>query len=473
VLDAKNPLEGYATGEYFEIDDLFGFITDENNDMEKHELLALSFIDTVEPLTKMGIDPVQDISPVKIPQLTEFSPNEFSSSEFSFNEFSIPTAPELPWGLDRIDQNDLPLNHHYNPPRRGKGAYVYVLDTGVRKTHKEFGGRVQYGFSYYGKNANDKHGHGTHVMSTVLGKTVGVSNQARGVGVKVLDDNGGGHSGSVIKGIEWAVKDIKKKKRCGLLSMSLGGGVDKAINAAVNAASRAGIRVIVAAGNSNKDACNYSPASADGQYVVTVGASDKHDKMSRFSNHGNCTDIFAPGSSIIGAGITSDNSYNSKSGTSMACPHVAGAFAMFDVCNMDQKIEHLGNTGKLTGLTPTSPNLLLEIANITVVTIYPTPFPSIYPTHYPTLFPTTTSPTPKKPTSTTTMFRRRNQQADQEADQKANLKEEEITRCCCDENKLCVHPYTPAIISIAVNMFLMCIMLCLCSVGGATRNMGE
>jgi hypothetical protein len=222
-------------------------------------------------------------------------------------------------------------------------------------------------------------------MSTVLGQTVGVSNRARGVAVKVLDDNGGGSSVSVVKGIEWAVKHIKDKKRCGIISMSLGGGRADALNKAVEAAAKAGVRVVVAAGNSNNDACQYSPASASN--VTTVGSTTKRDEVSSFSNWGTCVDIFAPGSSILGASHLSDTKYTFKSGTSMACPHVAGALAMYDICFTDMQAHHLGNEGKLHDVPEGSPNLLLEVENLTVTTSYPTSYP-VTPTKYPTPYPT-------------------------------------------------------------------------------------
>jgi subtilisin family serine protease len=361
-----------TNGEHFHIGDLSGYIADIDSATQVNQIRGLGYIDDI--VTDKRVHIYDDY--------TDYTSGEYDSDYTGDDDNYISISRKndddnhYQWGLDRIDQANLPLDKEYGPSHHGKGTYVYVLDTGVRKSHVEFGGRVSYGYSHFGKYARDGHGHGTHVMSTVLGATVGVSNRARGVAVKVLDDKGGGSAGTVIKGLEWSVKHIKSKNRCGIISMSLGGGRDSTLNKAVNAAAKAGVRVVVAAGNSNKDACNFSPASASN--VTTVGATNEDDDRSHFSNFGNCTDIFAPGSRILGASHESNTGYTHKSGTSMACPHVAGAFAMHHICSMDTEVNHLGNKGKLRDLPPGTPNLLLEVENITVVR-YPTAYPTRYP----------------------------------------------------------------------------------------------
>jgi len=339
----SNDLLSNTDIDFFEIGDYSGLIV--NDESMARNLGKLNYVESIE----------EDL-PVSIEDIVEIDVN-------------------YQWGLDRIDQPNLPLNKNYDPPQHGDGTYIYVCDTGVRKTHIEFQGRVEDGYSHYGSKPTDGNGHGTHVMSTVIGKTVGVSNKAMGVAVKVLTDSGSGTWAGVIKGIEWSVKDIKNKKRCGVISMSLGGGKSTAINNAVNAAVRQGVNVVVAAGNNNGDACFKSPASAE--KAITVGSTTSSDGRSYFSNHGKCVDIFAPGSYILGASNKDNRSYKTLSGTSMACPHVSGALAMlFKSNNCKQQdavdaLRKLAVQGKIKSMPTNTDNLLLQVENIN-----PTPTPS-------------------------------------------------------------------------------------------------
>jgi subtilisin family serine protease len=233
------------------------------------------------------------------------------------------------WGIDRVDQRDLPLNQTYTWDATGQGVRAYIIDTGIRYDHVEFSGRATFGFDAFGGNGNDGNGHGTHVAGTVGGNLYGVAKNAQLVAVRVLDNSGSGSTSGVIAGMDWVAVNAVKPA---VANMSLGGGASTATDDAVARMFDAGIPVVVAAGNGNfrgreQDACNYSPARAPKAY--TVGATTTSDAKASYSNYGNCVNIFAPGSGITSAWHTSSTNTNTISGTSMASPHVAGAAALY------------------------------------------------------------------------------------------------------------------------------------------------
>jgi len=244
------------------------------------------------------------------------------------------TQTQATWGLDRISERELNLDDTYPyPSQAGAGVTAYIIDTGILITHTDFGGRATWGTNTVGDGQNtDCNGHGTHVAGTVGGTTWGVAKQTSLVAVKVLSCSGSGTNAGVINGINWAATNGKGKNSVG--NMSLGGGISTATDAAVKAAVDGGMTMAVAAGNSNADACNYSPARC--KEAITVGstaveASDsggEEDVRSYFSNYGTCTDIFAPGSLITSAWIGSNTATRTISGTSMASPHVCGIAAL-------------------------------------------------------------------------------------------------------------------------------------------------
>lgn len=231
------------------------------------------------------------------------------------------------WGLNRIDQRALPLDSTYNYVGDGSGVYAYIIDTGILTTHSEFGARATTGgFSAIndGKGTTDCNGHGTHVAGTVGGSTYGVAKNVNLVPVRVLDCNGSGTNIGVIAGIDWVASNRVKPA---VANLSLGGGLSAALNSAIANLVVSGVTVVVAAGNNNANACNYSPASEP--TAITVGATTITDARASYSNFGTCLDIFAPGSSITSSWYTSTTAISTIGGTSMASPHVAGVAALF------------------------------------------------------------------------------------------------------------------------------------------------
>ena len=236
------------------------------------------------------------------------------------------TQTNPPWGLDRIGQRDLPLNQTYSYTTTGAGVNVYIIDTGIRRTHTQFGGRAAIGFDSVGdgQNTNDCHGHGTHVSGTVGGSTYGVAKSVNLFAVRVLNCSGSGSNSGVIAGVDWVTANHDSPA---VANMSLGGGVSTALDNAVNNSINSGVTYAIAAGNSNTNASNSSPARVAA--AITVGSSTQTDARSSFSNFGSVVDIFAPGSSILSSWNTSNTATATLSGTSMATPHVAGVAARF------------------------------------------------------------------------------------------------------------------------------------------------
>ncbi len=228
------------------------------------------------------------------------------------------------WGIDRLDQKALPLSTTYT---YGTASTVtaYVLDTGIRIGHADFGGRATYGWNFIDGNADasDCNGHGTHVAGTIGGRTYGVTKDVRLVAVKVLDCAGSGSYSAIMAGVDWVTAHAVKPA---VANMSLGGPVYQALNDAVTRSIASGVTYAVAAGNDNQNACLQSPAVTPN--AITVGATDSTDARASFSNYGTCVDLFAPGARITSDSNSSNTATKMMSGTSMASPHVAGAAAL-------------------------------------------------------------------------------------------------------------------------------------------------
>jgi subtilisin family serine protease len=265
------------------------------------------------------------------------------------------------WGLDRIDQRDLPLNGTYTYTPTGAGVRAYIIDTGINTSHTQFGGRASVGYDALGGSGQDCHGHGTHVAGTVGSTTYGVAKGVTLIAVRVLDCSGNGTNSWVIAGMDWVTNN---RVLPAVTNMSVGGGFSQAVNDAAARMTNAGVSLSVAAGNENQNACNTSPASAPS--AITVGSTTSSDARSSFSNYGSCLDIFAPGSSITSTWIGSTTATNTISGTSMASPHVAGVAALYLQGNPSASAATVANaiistatTGKVTSPGTGSPNRLL------------------------------------------------------------------------------------------------------------------
>ncbi|MBY8871160.1 S8 family peptidase [Micromonospora sp. PLK6-60] len=268
------------------------------------------------------------------------------------------------WGLDRIDQRSLPLNSSYTYPNTATNVRAYIIDTGIRTTHNDFGGRATWGTNTVDSNNTDCNGHGTHVAGTVGGAAYGVAKGVRLIAVKVLNCSGSGTTTGVINGVNWVTANAVKPA---VANMSLGGGASTTLDNAVTNSINSGVTYAVAAGNSNANACNSSPARAAA--ALTVGATTSTDARASYSNYGSCLDIFAPGSSITSAWYNSNTATNTISGTSMASPHVAGAAALvlganpsYSPSQVASTLTSKATTGVVTSPGTGSPNRLLFVS---------------------------------------------------------------------------------------------------------------
>lgn len=280
---------------------------------------------------------------------------------------------DLYWGLDRVDQSVLPLDHLYrNDPLGGKNVDVYVLDSGIHVDHVEFAGRAVCGRSIpsYGGSC-DPAGHGTHIAGIIGGQTLGVAKQVNLIGVQVLDADIFGTTGSILSGMNWILNHLRPDAAGHVINMSLGAPfVSKSIDKIVDDCVNAGIVVVTAAGNDGRDACGYSPARASG---LTVGATKIDDHMTWWSNYGPCVDILAPSHRIYSSFIATleddgpDSTYAQLSGTSFGAPFVSGAAAIYLAHHPGSSPEEVKQAlvaqaarGVLKDVEPSTPNLLVQ-----------------------------------------------------------------------------------------------------------------
>jgi hypothetical protein len=281
---------------------------------------------------------------------------------------ALQTIPSpLSWGLDRIDQRSNTLDGAFTYNDATAPVNVYVIDTGVNIAHEQFNGRAFAGYNFVDNNAdsNDCNGHGTHCAGTIGARDYGVCKHCRIIAVKVMDCAGSGSSTSVISGINWVIEHARTTGIPAVISMSLGSGFFDPVNIAIQDAVNSGIVAVVAAGNDNSDACNYSPASAPS--AITVGAISKTGAKSTYSNFGRCVDIFAPGDVITSTWIGSTTAINTISGTSMATPHVAGVAAAYRSYNplktpnevRNYLVDTISTVNSISNLDASSPNKVI------------------------------------------------------------------------------------------------------------------
>lgn len=265
-----------------------------------------------------------DVAGTAFVEAMKKNPKVVSVENDTIMKVDATTQSNPDWGLDRIDQKNLPLDSAYSYLQTGSGTTAYIVDTGILSTHQQFSGRVLSGYTAIsdGNGTSDCHGHGTHVAGTVGGSTYGVAKNVSLVPIRILGCDGSGASSNVIAGLDWILKNGKKPA---VVNMSLGGEANTSLDSAVENLFNNGYVMVVAAGNSNTDACSSSPARVS--KAITVAATDSTDARASYSNYGSCVDIFAPGSQINSSWIGSNTATKVLNGTSMATPHVAGVVA--------------------------------------------------------------------------------------------------------------------------------------------------
>lgn len=286
-----------------------------SGDMSVVRKLERVFVGVICDLTSQGVARLRGDEAVRMGVVVELASNLSAAGR----------REPLSWGLDRIDQPDLPLDSMFTSPVRGKQVHVYVMDSGIRASHHEFKGRIRTGYSAVAGSSEDTDdsGHGTHVAATIAGQGFGVAPAAFVHAIKVLDEHGEGTTATVIDGLEWLLKQSDHPK---LAALPLAGDFSAMLDSALRTVVTQGIPVVAAAGNGGQDACTTSPASTDG--VIAVGALTATDEPAQYSNGGRCVDVWAPGDDIPSAWGTGNDATRNATGTSVACAFAAGVAAL-------------------------------------------------------------------------------------------------------------------------------------------------
>lgn len=291
--------------------------------------------------------------------------------EVRFKPTNVQCTGASLWGLDRIDMaDDGNDDGNYTYTQDGSGVTIYILDSGIRLSHQDFEGRASFGFDAFSEGPGDPFGHGTHVAGSAAGRTYGTAKKANLISVRVIDEYGSGTTNTVLDGLVW-VRDNAVQPA--VVSMSIISSATAIVNDYINILSSMNITVVAAAGNTNQDACAFSPVSA--ATAIGVGATDFFNQRAMFpngggSNYGSCVDMFAPGTGILSAGHQSDTSSLFASGTSMACPYVSGLAALLlghDPTLTPQQVQN-----QLESFA--TPDLILNPANSANLLVQ-TPFP--------------------------------------------------------------------------------------------------
>ncbi|MEU6485324.1 S8 family peptidase [Streptomyces sp. NPDC046887] len=279
------------------------------------------------------------------------------------------TAAAAPWALDRIDQRTLPLDSRFAVANTGKGVNAYVIDSGIRATHQEFGGRVKSGFSAIkdGRGTNDCHGHGTFVASEVGGKTYGVAKDVTLHAVRILNCSNSGTTEQIVAGMDWTAKNHVAPAVANMSIQSDKGETSQAMDEAAAGLIDSGVVLVLIAGNWGDNRCTNSPK--DPRAIITAASTrtDKRNSGRNPSSYGSCVTLFAPGADVSGAAIKNDTAVATGwNGTSMAAPLVTGTIANAQQSNpgltMGQaKDLVVANSTKdvLTDIGTGSPNRLL------------------------------------------------------------------------------------------------------------------